>query len=136
VAVLRLLIKHYKCYWLIAGHDLGKFGCKSWEGKRVAYLHYYYTDLWFKNHGITFIGHIALNHSVWDLELENLSIESLILIYSDFRVKNALNEKTKKYEMTFFTLQDSFQVILDKLDNLDAAKERRYTRVYSKLKGF
>ncbi|MBM7614307.1 nucleotidyl transferase family protein [Alkaliphilus hydrothermalis] len=119
-----------------AGHDLGKFGCKSWEGKRVAYLHYYYTDLWFKNHGITFIGHIALNHSVWDLELENLSIESLILIYSDFRVKNDFNEKANKYEMTFFSLKDSFQVILDKLDNLDATKERRYTRVYSKLKDF
>ncbi len=118
-----------------AGHDLGKFGCKSLEGKRVAYLHYYYTDLWFKNREITYIGHIALNHSVWDLELENLSIESLILIYADFRVKNDLNQNNQ-YEMKFFNLKDSFDVILNKLDNLDGAKERRYTRVYSKLKDF
>ncbi|WP_242837254.1 nucleotidyl transferase family protein [Alkaliphilus transvaalensis] len=118
-----------------AGHDLGKFGCRSWEGKRVAYLHYYYTDLWFKSRGITHIGNVALNHSVWDLELENLSLESLILIYSDFRVKNDLNENNK-YEMKIFTLKDSFDVILNKLDNLDDAKERRYTRVYGKLKDF
>ncbi|SCY51448.1 cytidyltransferase [Alkaliphilus peptidifermentans] len=118
-----------------AGHDLGKFGCKSWESKRVAYLHYYYTDLWFKNHGITYIGHIALNHSVWDLELENLSIESLILIYSDFRVKN-IQRNNQPDEMEIFSLQDSFQVILDKLDNVDEEKERRYRRVYTKLKDF
>src|SRR5690606_21991372 len=78
-----------------AGHDLGKFACRSYEGNRVAYLHYYYTDLWFKNHDIPYIGHTALNHSTWDLELENLSIESLILIYSDFRVKNILNSEGK-----------------------------------------
>lgn len=118
-----------------AGHDLGKFGCKSSEGNRVAYLHYYYTDLWFKGHEITYIGHIALNHSTWDLELENLSIESLILIYSDFRVKNiAVSEG--KYEMQFFSLKDSFEVILNKLDNVDTQKERRYTRVYDKLRDF
>ncbi|KAB3531260.1 cytidyltransferase [Alkaliphilus pronyensis] len=117
-----------------AGHDLGKFGCKSWEAKRVAYLHYYYTDLWFKNHGITYIGHIALNHSVWDLELENLSIESLILIYSDFRVKNV--KVNNHFQMDIFSLKDSFKVILGKLDNVDTTKERRYTRVYNKLKDF
>ena len=31
-----------------AGHDIGKFGCHP--GERVAYLHYYYTDLWFRRH--------------------------------------------------------------------------------------
>lgn len=118
-----------------AGHDLGKFGCRSWEGNRVAYLHYYYTDLWFKNHGITHIGHVALNHSTWDLELENLSIESLILIYSDFRVKNIVDVHGK-LEMTFFSLEDSFDVILSKLDNVDDAKEKRYRKVYNKLKDF
>ena len=49
-----------------AGHDLGKFGCRP--GERVPYLHYYYTDLWFRRRRITDIGHIAANHSVWDLE--------------------------------------------------------------------
>jgi len=118
-----------------AGHDLGKFGCRSWEGNRVAYLHYYYTDLWFKSRDITYIGHIALNHSTWDLELENLSIESLLLIYSDFRVKNIVNDEGK-LEMKFFSLKDSFDVILSKLDNVDSQKERRYVRVYNKLKDF
>ncbi len=118
-----------------AGHDLGKFGCRSLESKRVAYLHYYYTEQWFKNREIFNIGHVALNHSVWDLELENLPLESLILIYSDFRVKNKATEENP-FTMSFFNLDDSFQVILSKLDNVDEAKERRYQRVYAKLKDF
>ncbi|SMP37771.1 cytidyltransferase [Anoxynatronum buryatiense] len=118
-----------------AGHDLGKYGCRSFENKRVAYLHYYYTELWFKSRDIFNIGHIALNHSVWDLELENLPLESLILIYSDFRVKNSKNKKNQ-YEMSYFSLSDSFSVILSKLDNVDAEKEKRYIRVYAKLKDF
>ena len=115
-----------------AGHDLGKYGCKSAEVKRVPYLHYYYSDQWFKKYNINYIRNIAINHSTWDLELENLSLESLILIYSDFRVKN----KDSSTDMHIFNLQDSFQVILNKLDNLDEAKEKRYRRVYEKLKDF
>ena len=30
------------------------------------------------------IGYISANHSTWDLEFENLPIESLLLIYADF----------------------------------------------------
>ena len=118
-----------------AGHDIGKYGCTKNENKRVPYLHYYYTDQWFKKHDITYIGHIALNHSVWDLELENLSLESLTLIYSDFRVKN---KKTKNNECTMhiYSLADSFDVILSKLDDVDDTKQKRYKRVYSKLKDF
>ncbi|MFZ5352184.1 MAG: cytidyltransferase [Bacillota bacterium] len=117
------------------GHDIGKYGCKTIELKRVPYLHYYYTDQWFKKHDIIYAGHIAVNHSTWDLELENLSIESLILIYSDFRVKNLTNEKSKN-TMHIYNLKDSFDVILSKLDNVDEAKEKRYKRVYAKLKDF
>ncbi|MDF2593162.1 MAG: cytidyltransferase, partial [Clostridia bacterium] len=112
------------------GHDIGKYGCKTHELKRVPYLHYYYTEQWFKRHNITYIGHIASNHSTWDLELENLPIESLILIYADFRVKN------KDSQMNIYDLQNSFDVILEKLDNVDEKKERRYKRVYAKLKDF
>ena len=117
-----------------AGHDIGKYGCKDIEVERTPYLHYYYTDMWFKKHNIPYIGHIAVNHSVWDLELENLPLESLILIYSDFRVKNANNGP--KEEMRIFSLKDSFQVILGKLDNVDEKKRKRYCRVYEKLKDF
>ncbi|MEL7563664.1 MAG: cytidyltransferase [Dehalobacterium sp.] len=113
-----------------AGHDIGKFGCRSNEMKRVPYLHYYYTGEWFKRHEITYIRHVAINHSSWDLELENLSLESLVLIYADFRVKN------QGRHMHIYTLRDSFDVILHKLDNVDQAKERRYKRVYAKLKDF
>ncbi|MDO4720257.1 MAG: cytidyltransferase [Peptostreptococcaceae bacterium] len=113
------------------GHDIGKFGCSGDEVARVPYLHYYYTDVWFKRGGMPSTGHIAQNHSVWDLEIENLPIESLVLIYCDFRVKN--DEKGK---MTIFSLKDSFNVILAKLDNVDEAKVKRYQRAYEKLKDF
>lgn len=114
-------------------HDIGKFGCRP--GERVPYLHYYYTDLWCRRIGTPLIGHIAANHSVWDLELENLTVESLLLIYADFRVKQIYDENGVERSQ-LFTLKDSFDVILDKLDNVDDAKRRRYTFVYAKLRDF
>ena len=117
-----------------AGHDIGKYGCFGEDLKRVPHLHYYYTDEWFKKHSINYIRNIAINHSTWDLELENLSLESLILIYSDFRVKNL--ETSKGPTMNIFSLDKSFRVILDKLENVDEKKEKRYRRVYAKLKDF
>lgn len=118
-----------------AGHDIGKYGCKKSEEKRTPYLHYYYTDICFNRFEMPMIGHIAANHSTWDLELENLSVESLLLIYADFRVKSSRNEQGKEI-VHFYTLDEAFQVILDKLDNVDDAKEKRYRKVYNKLKDF
>ena len=116
-----------------AGHDLGKFGCKPNE--RVPYLHYYYTDQWFARHSMNYIGHIAANHSTWDLEPENLSVESLVLIYSDFRVKQSRGEDGR--EITYIsTLDEAFNVILSKLDNVDEKKLNRYRFVYAKLHDF
>lgn len=117
------------------GHDIGKYGCKPEEAKRIPYLHYYYTDQYFKRNRMPAISHIAANHSTWDLELENLSVESLVLIYADFRVKS-VKEADGRETVKFFSLDDSFQVILDKLDNVDEAKRNRYNRVYAKLKDF
>lgn len=117
-----------------AGHDVGKYGCKGLEKKRVAYLHYYYTDQWLMKNQMPSIAHIAANHSTWDLELENLPIESLILIYADFRVKN--KETKDGCRMHIYDLKDSFDIILNKLDNVDEKKEKRYIRVYSKLRDF
>ena len=116
------------------GHDFGKFGCKKDEMSRVAYYHYFYTGEWFEKRDIVYIRNVAINHSTWDLELDALPIESLILIYSDFRVK--AENINGVHQMMFFTLQDSFDVILNKLDNLDEAKESRYRRVYAKLHDF
>lgn len=118
----------------LAGHDIGKYGVKLSEMNRVPYLHYYYSDIWFKKHGINYIRNIAVNHSTWDLELENLSLEALILIYSDFRVKNKWTGG--KDEMHIYPLDESFDVILSKLDNVDEAKKKRYERVYAKLRDF
>lgn len=116
-------------------HDIGKFGCRPEEGRRVPYLHYYYTYQYCSANRLTNIGDIASNHSVWDLELENLSVESLLLIYADFRVKSVYDEQ-KKEQIRFWSLDESYQVILDKLDNVDEAKQKRYARVYARLKDF
>ncbi len=117
------------------GHDIGKYGCKPEEAKRIPYLHYYYTDFYFQSNRMPAIGHIATNHSTWDLELENLSVESLVLIYADFRVKSDKDADGGE-SVNFFSLKESFQVILDKLDNVDEAKRTRYNRVYAKLADF
>ncbi|MDD3169249.1 MAG: hypothetical protein PHC91_07300, partial [Eubacteriales bacterium] len=117
------------------GHDIGKYGCKIQEIKRIPYLHYYYTDRYFKRNGMPAIGHIATNHSTWDLELENLSVESLVLIYADFRVKGA-KDGAGRETIKYYDLKDSFEVILNKLDNVDDVKKGRYVKVYNKLKDF
>lgn len=114
-----------------AGHDIGKYGCRGSEKKRVAYFHYHYTGVWFEQRNITYIRQVAINHSTWDLELENLPVEALVLIYADFRVK-----ADDSGQMAFYDLDESFQVILDKLDQVDEAKENRYKKVYQKLKDF
>lgn len=116
-------------------HDIGKFGCRDKEAGRVPYLHYYYTARFSKRFHFETIGHIAANHSTWDLELENLSVENLILIYADFRVKSIRDEGGEE-QIRFWTLDQSYQVILDKLDNVDDRKRGRYRKVFQKLKDF
>ncbi len=116
-----------------AAHDLGKFGCRA--GERVPYLHYYYTDQWLLEHNMEGISHIASNHSTWDLELESLSVESLCLIYADFRSKQDRDEQGNEITV-LYPLDESFRVILSKLDDVDEAKRRRYEFVYGKLHDF
>lgn len=116
-----------------AGHDLGKFGCRP--GERVPYLHYFYTDQWFRRRRMTDIGHVAANHSVWDLEPDYLSVEALLLIYADFRVKQ-LHDAQGREITRISTLAQAFQVIQDKLDDVDGEKQKRYTRVYARLEDF
>ena len=116
-----------------AGHDLGKFGCRP--GERVPYLHSFYTDQWFRRRRMTDIGHVAANHSVWDLEPDYLSVEALLLIYADFRVKQ-LHDAQGREITRISTLAQAFQVILDKLDDVDGEKQKRYTRVYARLEDF
>lgn len=116
-----------------ASHDLGKFGCRP--GERVPYLHYYYTDQWLLARKMEGISSIASNHSTWDLELESLSVESLLLIYADFRSKQIFDANGNE-AIVFYSLDESFQVILAKLDNVDPQKRRRYEFVYGKLHDF
>lgn len=116
-----------------AGHDFGKFGCQ--RGERVPYLHYFYTDRWFSRRHISDLGYVAANHSVWDLELDYLSAESLALIYADFRVKQDRGPDGREITR-ISTLQEAFDVILAKLDNVTEEKRQRYTFVYAKLRDF
>ena len=116
-----------------AGHDIGKFGCLP--GERVPYLHYYYTDEWLTRSGLPQVGQVAGNHSTWDLELANLSVESMLLIYADFRAKQR-READGRETAALYSLKDAFDVILSKLDNVDDAKKRRYEYVYRKLRDF
>ena len=116
-----------------AGHDLGKYGCRP--GERVPYLHYYYTGQWLESRGLDAVSHIASNHSTWDLELDTLSAESLCLIYADFRCKQDRDEEGREITV-FYPLDESFQVILSKLDNVDSSKRRRYEFVYGRLHDF
>jgi len=116
-----------------AGHDIGKFGCRP--GERVPYLHYYYTGLWFRRRHMSDLGYVAANHSVWDLELDYLSVESLVLIYADFRVKQERGADGREITR-ISTLAEAFDVILNKLDNVNEEKRTRYTFVYAKLRDF
>ena len=116
-----------------AAHDLGKYGCRP--GEPVPHLHYYYTGYWLEKRGLHAVSHIASNHSTWDLELDALSAESLCLIYADVRCKQSRDVRGN--EVTeIFSLADAFGVILNKLENVDAAKQRRYELVYSRLQDF
>lgn len=112
-----------------AGHDIGKFGCRPEEKHKIAYYHYYYTYHWFTVLGIEYIKQVAVYHSTWDLEIESLSVESLVLIYSDFCVKRH-KETEGFFSMKFLPIKDAFNVIMDKLDALDVNKKRRYEKVF------
>ena len=118
-----------------ASHDIGKYGCRKEEQSRIPYLHYFYTNQCLQKLDLPQVSHIASNHSTWDLELEDLSVESLLLIYADFRVKSTRDSDGNE-EIHFYTLQEAFEVILSKLDNVDDAKRRRYEKVYAKLLDF
>ncbi len=115
------------------GHDIGKFGCVGDEVRRIPRLHYYYTHTWYQDRGLLSIGHIATTHSVWDLELVRLPVETLLLIYADFRVKESAGPGEG---MGIISLAESFATIRDKLENLDREKIRRYRGVYRKLRDF
>jgi len=115
------------------GHDIGKFGCIGDEERRIPRLHYYYTHVWYQARGLPGLGHIATNHSTWDLERVRLPVETQILIYADFRVKDAPGPDGRP-RMSIISLRDAFATIRDKLENLDRVKLARYRSVYSKLR--
>ena len=115
-------------------HDIGKFGCRGNDAGRIPYLHYYYTDQWLRRQGLTKIAHISANHSTWDLEFENLTPESLLLIYADFRVRGT--RENGKEVVRIYSLEESYEMIFSKLYNMTPEKQQRYKRVYLKLSDF
>ncbi|MDR3672285.1 MAG: adenylyltransferase/cytidyltransferase family protein [Holophaga sp.] len=115
------------------GHDVGKFGCVGLEARRTPRLHYYYTHQYYADRGLGGLGHIATNHSCWDLERIRLPIETQILIYCDFRVKEVMDGQGRR-RMAVISLKDAFAAILDKLENVDQEKFLRYRAVYGRLR--
>lgn len=115
-------------------HDIGKFACRGADAKRIPYLHYYYTWQWLSSRGMDHIAHISANHSTWDLEFENLPIESLLLIYSDFRVRGTW--ENGRETVRIYSLADAYEMILSKLCDVTPEKQRRYETAYSKLHDF
>ena len=115
-------------------HDIGKFGCRGGDAARIPYLHYYYTEQWLLRQGLPRIAHISANHSTWDLEFENLTPESLLLIYADFRVRGTREEGREVVRI--YSLAESYDMIFSKLANMTPEKQRRYKRVYLKLSDF
>lgn len=115
-------------------HDIGKFACRGDDAKRIPYLHYYYTWQWLTDRGMEHIAHVSANHSTWDLEFENLPIESLLLIYSDFRVRGTWENGQETVRI--YSLDEAYGMIMSKLSDMTPAKQQRYRLVYSKLRDF
>ncbi len=116
-------------------HDVGKFGCRGKDARRIPYLHYYYTWDWLTRGGMPAIAHIAANHSTWDLEFENLQLESLLLIYADFRVRGTRGADGRE-RVAIYSLAEARDVIFGKLADMTEEKNRRYRTVYAKLWDF
>ena len=117
------------------GHDIGKFGCRGDDARRIPYLHYYYTWQWFSEYDMEEIGHVSANHSTWDLEFENLPVESLLLIYADFRVRGSRGDDGKE-KIRIYTLAEAYEMIFSKLYDMTPEKQKRYQTVYDKLRDF
>lgn len=115
-------------------HDIGKFACRGEDAKRIPYLHYYYTWQWLTERDMEHIAHISANHSTWDLEFENLPIESLLLIYADFRVRGT--RENGREVVRIYPLSDAYEMIMSKLADVTPEKQKRYRLVYSKLRDF
>ena len=115
------------------GHDVGKFGCIGEEERKIPRLHYWYTDQWYRVRDLAGLGHIATDHSCWDLERIRLPVESQLLIYADFRTKDVPGPDGRP-RMSIISLRDSFATIRDKLEDLDRPKLQRYRDVYRKLR--
>lgn len=116
-------------------HDIGKFGCRGENAKRIPFLHYYYTWQWLEEQEVPTIANIAANHSTWDLEFENLPVESLLLIYADFRVRG-LRDANGKEQVQVYTLAEAYDLIFSKLSDVTPEKRKRYQTVYAKLHDF
>ncbi len=117
------------------GHDIGKFGCRGADARRIPYLHYYYTWQWFNENRMPETGHVSANHSTWDLEFENLPVESLLLIYADFRVRGA-REQDGREHVRIYSLAEAYAIIFSKLSDMTEQKQARYRSVYEKLHDF
>lgn len=113
-----------------ATFDLGRFGLRPFEELRMPDLRYYYTDFCLNNHDLPTVAHVAANHSPRDLELENISIEGLILIYAFFRVCTADGG------FDILTLQDAYEDSLQTIDFNTDEERVRFENEFRKIEDF
>ena len=69
------------------------------------------------------LGHVAANHSTWDLEFENLPIEALLLIWADFRVRGT--REAVREAVRVYSLADAYAMIFSKLANMTSEKQKK-----------
>ncbi len=104
-----------------AGHDIGKFGCSPQEARRIPYLHYYYTDelLRKERHAdVSRTSRAIIRRGTWSSRIFRWSLCCLYTRISGSRAAGETGEEI----VHFYTLEESFDVILGKLDNVDMAK--------------
>ncbi|NMA31698.1 MAG: cytidyltransferase, partial [Candidatus Methanofastidiosa archaeon] len=108
-------------------HNLGQIACKDslYEKSNI----HFNTKIWFENSNAPLIGHIAMYNSIWDLESEILPLESLILIYSNFRINN-------KNPIQILPLEVSYNNLLSRLRNSDEALINRFKKAHNRLADF
>lgn len=113
-------------------HDIGKYGCPA--GESMPLRHAWYSGLWLQRQGFSRIERIAAHHAVWELEDENLPIETLLLIYADQRVRGTREPNGETVRI--YPLEEARGMIRAKILNKTEEKLRRFETCFDKLTAF
>lgn len=112
-------------------HDIGKFGCRGEDQKQMPLRHSHYSGLWLTRQALLQIERIAAHHSVWELEREDLPLESVLLIYADLRVRGTRENGAETVRIV--PLAEAYGIIRAKILNKTEEKLARYERCFARL---